>query len=160
MGNDLGRQHARRGFELARPAIVAVLAAGVSVRKDLAVVITGTDLVNPPVLGRLFEERCYLVTEIGNLANSSYPNRDIALRKAEMSARTGLPTAGLAPHYLLSGDTVYWGSAVLDGIVVACAGLEEHHDEMFSYWIAASVQAEARKWFAGLSSGQSETSFV
>jgi hypothetical protein len=45
---------------------------------------------------------------------------------------------------------VYHGSAVLDGIVVACAGDEAHYDEMYSYWIAASVQAEAKAVFAGL----------
>lgn len=148
MDTALGRQHAERGFAIVRPAIEATLAAGLSPRRDMAVVIAATDMANTPLAGAAFKERCYLVAEIGDLTNSSYPNLDIALRKAELSARTGRPTANLAPHYLLEGDTVFWGSAVLDGIVVACAGLEEHHDEMFSYWIAASVQSAAREWFA------------
>lgn len=42
------------------------------------------------------------------------------------------------------------GSIVLNGIVVARAGLVSRHDEMFAYWLATAIQVEARK---GLGSG-------
>jgi len=160
MTHSLLQTHAERAFEIVRPAIVATMSSGVTRRQDLAVVITALPALNPRSQNTGFAETCLLVTEIGNLANSSYPNREIALKKAEQTVRTGRPTAGLAPHYLLTGDTVFSGSAELDGIVVACAGLDEYHDEMFSYWIAATVIAVARQWFEEQRSSRPDESFV
>ena len=159
MPASLLHDHAVRGFELVRPAIVETMARSMR-RQDLAVVITAIPALNPVPAGIGFEQSCLLVAEIGNLANSSYPNREIALKKAERSARTGQPTASLAPHALQAADTVFWGSAVLHGIVVACAGLDEYHDEMFSYWIAAAVQAAARQWFEQQRNEHPDASFV
>ncbi|WP_375451680.1 hypothetical protein [uncultured Devosia sp.] len=154
------RLHAERAFDIVRPAIVATMASGVTGRQDLAVVITAIPAINPVPDGMSFEDGCLLVAEIGNLANSSYPNRQIALKKAERSMRTGQPTAHLSPSSLLPGDSVFWGSAVLDGIVVACAGLDEYHDEMFSYWIAATVNAVAKQWFEEQRHSRPDDSFV
>jgi hypothetical protein len=135
-----------RALATIRPAIEATLRDDVTDRRALALVVTTTDAIRP--WGRDaamdFESGCLLVTSIGDLSASPYPNMEIALKKAEMSARTGLATAQMPPQHLRSGDTIYWGSAVLNGIVVACAGLEPRHDEMFSYWLAATIQAEAR----------------
>jgi hypothetical protein len=136
----------KRAFEIVRPAIEVTLRDDVTDRPAIAIVVAATDGIQPPqAQGGDFKSRCLLVTAIGDLSQSAYPNLDIALKKAEMSARTGLPTAGLPPQHFHAGDTFYWGSAVLDGIVVACAGLASRHDEMFAYWIAATVQAEARE---------------
>ncbi len=138
-----------KAFELTRPCIELVMNSGVTDGKELAVVVAATrDIMQVKNNGETpdlvaFEKACYLVTSIGDVAKSSYPLAKIALSKAELSHRTGLPTAKLLPQHLLDGDTVYWGSAVLDGIVVGCSGLDPHHDEMFAYWIAAAIQAEA-----------------
>lgn len=136
-------------FALSRPAIATLLRDAMPGRSGVAVVVAATPAVDPAFnsTGEAFRRACYLVDVVGNLESSPYPNIEIALAKAELSARTGRPTAGLPPHYLRAGDTPYWGSAVLDGIVVACAGLEPRHDEMIAHWIAAAVQAEARRAF-------------
>ncbi len=162
MSHTLDAEMVARAYEIVRPAIVTVLQNKVAARADLAIVVTAIEAIQPwsDVEGERFEDRCYLVTSIGDLANSSYPNLEIALSKAKISARTGLPTAGLAPQYRRRGDTLFWGSAVMDGIVVACAGLEEHYDEMFSYWTAAAVQAVAKRAFGVFVASQPDASFL
>lgn len=142
----LNRDLVEHAFESIRPAVSLLLRDAMPDRVGVAVVVAATEAINPKFrsTGGTFRRACYLVSAIGDIAASPYPNIEIALSKAELSARTGRPTASLPPHYLRPGDTVYWGSAVLDGIVVACAGLEPRHDEMIAYWVAAAVQAECR----------------
>lgn len=119
-------------------------------RAGLAIVVAPARELQPAGYSGSFRDLCYLVTQIGDLDRSPYPNAEIALSKAAIAARTGLPTAGLPPQYLLPGNTPCWGSVVLNGIVVACAGLESRHDEMFAYWLAAAIQGEARKALADI----------
>lgn len=147
-------------FGMVRPAIEATMAAQMPDRAGVAIVVAASRDIVPFESGTSFLDRCYLVTEIGELDRSPYPNPAIALKKAELSARTGMPSASLPPHYLVAGDTVFWGSAVLGGIVVACAGLQPRHDEMFAYWIAAAVQAEARKALDTVLDANPDASFL
>lgn len=44
--------------------------------------------------------------------------------------------------------------------MVACAGLEPRDDEMFSYWIAAAVKAEASRARAGYLADGSDADFL
>ncbi|HWU64171.1 MAG TPA: hypothetical protein VN112_19305 [Ensifer sp.] len=151
-----------RAFAVIRPAVEATLRAEVTDRRALALVVTTTDALRRGAADDAtdFQSGCLLVTSIGDLSRSPYPNLEIALKKAEMSARTGLPTAQMPAHYLRSGDTIFWGSAVLNGIVVACAGLEPRHDEMFSHWFAATIQAEARLEFERRIGASPDSSFL
>ncbi len=145
-----------RAFDLVRPCIELTMRSGITSGEDLAVVVTATNDINPwtpEADGKSFEDSCYLVASIGKLERHTYPIAKIALRKAEQSVRTGLPTSKLAPQYLLGDDTLYWGSVVVDGIVVACSGLKPYHDEMFAYWIATAIQAEAKSRYEELLAG-------
>lgn len=139
-----------RTFELVRPMLAEAMARLAPDRAGVAIVVAPARELVPAGHDGDFRELCYLVTSIGDLSGSPYPNAEIALSKAQISSRTGRPTADLAPQYLQAGDTPYWGSAVVNGVVVACAGLEPRHDEMLAYWLAAAIQAEARKAFAEL----------
>ena len=115
-------------------------------RQHLAVVVTATETINPRDPEKSFKDSCYFVTGFGNKNDWEHDYEKIALSKASKSARTGRGSAELPPHYLLDGDTVYWGSVVLDDIVVACSGVEPYYDEMFSMWIAAAIKAEAKRY--------------
>jgi len=126
-----------------RPALETMLREAFAGRAGFAVVVTSFEEFERRTVSDPFRESCLLVTSIGDLAASPYPNLEIALSKAEISARTRLPTSQLPPHHYRHGDTVYSGSAIVEGIVVACAGLEPRDDEMISYWIAAAVRSEA-----------------
>jgi hypothetical protein len=161
MGGVLNAELVARAFAVARPAIEATMATVAASRRSLTVVVTAVEPINPRSDGpHGFRDACYLIETIGDASLSPYPNLEIALKKAELSARAGLPTSRLPPQYLRAGDTVYWGSAVLDGIVAACAGMEAHHDEMFAYWIAATVQAVAKEAFVDYLAKKPGASFL
>lgn len=139
----VNRQLAGRAFARVLPALELMLREAFAGRAGFAVVITALDDLAPRQGDKSFLDNCLLVTSVGDLAASPFPNLEIALSKAEISVRTRLPTSRLPPHYRRGGDTVYSGSAIVEGIVVACAGLEPRDDEMISQWIAAAVKSEA-----------------
>ncbi len=140
----------QEAYELVRPMIEATLKSHCK-RQHLAVVVTVTDFITQRDITKSFKESCFFTANIGYDADWEYEYDVIALSKAEKSARTGKGTAELPPHYLIDGDVVYWGSVVLDDIVVACSGVEPFYDEMFSMWIAAAIKALAKKRFAEFS---------
>jgi len=151
-----------RALDRVRPALDIMLETALPGRSGFAIVVTAVDTINPWRAGggTSFRDGCYLVTSVGDIEKSSYPNLDIAVKKAEISARSHLSSAVLSPHYLRGGDTVYHGSAVVEGIVVACAGLEPRDDEMLSYWIAAAVKSEASRAFAQYLAENKDANFL
>lgn len=50
----------------------------------------------------------------------------------------------LRPHLLERGDTVLWGSIVLDGVVVAASGADPWFDEAFAGSVAMCLRALAK----------------
>lgn len=73
-----------------------------------------------------------------------------ARAKAQLSWRTGRAShsvLALSPHLLRADDVTVWGSAVVDGIVVAVSGANPWFDEAFAGAIAhlfkACVQAQS-----------------
>jgi hypothetical protein len=157
----LSQSLAERAFSFVRPAIEAVFDTGATGRSHLAVVVTGIDAITGwrSDHGVPFSDVCYLVTTLGDLSTSPWPNREIALKKAELSARYGLPGAQIPSGYLRKGDSIFSGSAVLGGVVAACAGLDPRHDEMFSWWIASAVHAEVQLDFAAYAAAHPQASF-
>ena len=139
-------------FEMVRPHIAATLKSHAK-REHLAVVVTATDVINPSSPNMTAKVDMFLIAHFGDKSAWEHDYEHIAISKAEKSMRTGKNTAELAPHYLLGRDTLFWGSVVLDDIVVACSGVESYYDEMFSMWIAAAVKALAKKRFAELPAG-------
>lgn len=144
----LRRELVAEAFEVVRPLIDQVLRSDVTNRSCLAVVVTGRPYLNPSPEGQSFQDGCYLIAELGDLDELESRFRRMALSKAEVSARTGLATSEVPPHVLLEGDTTSWGSVVLDGLVVACCGVQSYNDEMFSMWIAAAIKAKAKEAFS------------
>ena len=140
----------QEAYEMVYPLIEATLANRAK-RQHLAIVVTATSAILETDTNKSFQENCLFTASIGEEKKWEYEYDVIALSKAEKSARTGKGSAELAPHYLIDGDTIYWGSVVLDDIVVACSGVEPYYDELFSMWIASAIKALAKKRFAELS---------
>lgn len=137
-----------RAFDQVKPYIEATLNSGLTKRQHLAVVVSVTKAIDRQThLKEFGEDDCYLVTGFGEKSAWKYDYAKIALSKAEKSVRTGKASGDLSPHYLREGDTIYWGSVVLDDIVVACSGVQPYYDEMFAMWIAAAIKAEAKRAF-------------
>ncbi len=79
----------------------------------------------------------------GDPEHWKYEFQKIARSKAEISWRTGLSTRVIqltAPHLLIEGDTIYYGSVVIDGIVVAVSGFKQEIDELFAGMIALACK--------------------
>jgi len=74
-----------------------------------------------------------------------------ARAKAEISWRTGQDghlIQQLRPHLLAAGDTLVWGSVVLDGIVVSASGANPWYDEAFAGAVAMCLRAMAKESMA------------
>jgi hypothetical protein len=69
-----------------------------------------------------------------------------AQAKARLSWRTGLSSREVVltkPHLLLPGNTHFWGSAIVGGIITACSGVESYWDEAFAGMTSAALCGEA-----------------
>ena len=146
MDNDIiNPELVKTAIQKVRPAIEEFMAHNCK-RQELAIVVTGTQAFFPDRKLTTgdddFIDTC-IREEIRNSKKWEHPFDVIALSKAQISARTGKGTAELPPHYRFAGETVWWGSVVLDDIVVACSGVEPWYDTMFSGWIAATIKALA-----------------
>jgi len=81
---------------------------------------------------------------IGDRAQWDADYAGFARAKAKLSWRHGMDTHTLQtvrPHLLEAGDTVLWGSAVLDGIVVGVSGAYAWYDEAIAACVAACLRA-------------------
>ncbi|MFH0905677.1 MAG: hypothetical protein V1826_03100 [bacterium] len=77
---------------------------------------------------------------IGDQSKWTYNYKEIARRKAKMTYEHKLPGQVIVeqmPYLLERDDTKYWGSAYLNGIVVAVSGLDQHFDQMMAEIIAS-----------------------
>lgn len=106
------RDLVRQALAAIRPPMVLFFWDSMPDRAGVALVLAATAAVDPAfaATGEAFSHACFLETVVGNIDVSPCPNREIALSKAELSARTGRPTASLPPHCLRNGDVIFWGS--------------------------------------------------
>lgn len=147
------RELAQQAFDMLKPQIEDMLQKYAS-KTHMSVVISAVEAINPNDPQKSFKDNCILVTGFGDTNEWELDYEHIALSKAEKSVRTGLNSAIVEPQYFYEGDTPYWGSFVLDGIVVGCSGVEGFYDEMFATWIAATIKAMCKKRVAELPKGQ------
>lgn len=78
---------------------------------------------------------------------------DIAMAKAYVSYRTGLPSSRVQqeyPYLYEEGDTKWGGSTVAPGgLIVAFSGVQAVYDEMISEWMASAIRALCRYSMTG-----------
>ena len=144
----LTKEVVEKAVDILRPCIKEFLRSHTK-RQHLAIVVTAVEAINPPDPLRVsFKERCYLVDAIGDSDERLDTYTTVALSKAEMSVRTGKGTHELQPQYRRTGDTLYSGSVVTNGIVVACSGVQGYFDEAIAGMIAAMIQGLCKHKFA------------
>jgi fructose-1,6-bisphosphatase/inositol monophosphatase family enzyme len=110
-------------------------------RKGLAVIIGDTN-------GRIRMDDDNIVRGDGVLAGFFVGESDrrdffheVASSKFAISHETGLSTSQVPLHRRRFGDTRYYGSVVLENVIVAGSGFQAYYDEMVSYTIAARILA-------------------
>jgi hypothetical protein len=132
-------------IDMVLPVIELCQQNGVFKRKDLHIVVSVPG-IPPGSLSReewmkkgiLFEH------SIGDSSMWEYPYDAIARSKCYLSWCHGMPTQILqtrAPWCLDEGDTIYYGSAVSDGLVVAVSGVQPYYDQMISEMVLSACRA-------------------
>lgn len=85
---------------------------------------------------------------VGDPKEWMHPYDDIATLKADLSARTGLPTRLLHTpeyrHLLRPTDVRYWGSVIEEGLVVACSGVQPDFDEHYAETILGNIKRQVQ----------------
>jgi len=73
-----------------------------------------------------------------------YPYDEHATGKEAISKRTGKASRTVQemyPELLQPGDTIYYGNAMSETIIVSFSGVEAYFDEMFCKWVLATCLA-------------------
>lgn len=94
-----------------------------------------------------FEEAILYEHSVGDRAKWDADYAGFARAKARVAWRTGMDShlvQELRPYLLEPGDTVLWGSAIVDGITVAVSGANPWYDEAFAGTVAMCLRAVAK----------------
>lgn len=101
--------------------------------------------------------------QIGDPAEWEWPYEAYACGKARVTWRTGLSSRDVLmtkPHLMEAGDPRYWGSAIIDGVIVGVSGVQPHFDEMFARMTAAAICAEATHYAKLLAQSDNPPDFL
>jgi hypothetical protein len=94
-----------------------------------------------------FEEAILYEHAVGDRSKWDADYAGFARAKARVAWRTGMDShlvQELRPYLLEAGDTVLWGSAIVDGITVAVSGANPWYDEAFAGTVAMCLRAVAK----------------
>ena len=94
-----------------------------------------------------FEEAILYEYAVGDRSKWDADYAGFARAKARVAWRTGMDShlvQELRPYLLAPGDTVLWGSAIVDGITVAVSGANPWYDEAFAGTVAMCLRAIAK----------------
>lgn len=94
-----------------------------------------------------FEEAILYEHSVGEREKWDADYAGFAHAKARVAWRNGMDShlvQELRPYLLGAGDTVLWGSIVLDGIVVSASGANAWYDEAFAGTVAMCLRAIAK----------------
>jgi hypothetical protein len=94
-----------------------------------------------------FEDAILYEYSVGDQSKWDADYAGFARAKARVAWRNGMDShlvQELRPHLLADGDTVLWGSVVVDGIVVSASGANPWYDEAFAGTVAMCLRAIAK----------------
>ncbi|OWW19773.1 hypothetical protein [Noviherbaspirillum denitrificans] len=94
-----------------------------------------------------FEEAILYEYSVGDRSKWDADYAGFARAKARVAWRTGMDShlvQELRPWLLEPGDTVLWGTAVVDGITVGVSGANPWYDEAFAGTVAMCLRAVAK----------------
>ncbi len=142
----LDERAAREAIELALPSIEKALQReGVSGERVLHIVV-----MDPTVRpgDAPFEDAILCEHTVGDPQKWQADYRSFARAKAALAWRAGVDThllQELRPHLLEEGDSLLWGSACRDGLVVGASGAHPWFDEAFATIVAGFLLAIAHE---------------
>lgn len=135
MSRLLTNEYASSAVSSLYPAIYSFL-ANQAKREALAVVIL--DPASPKEPSVLYQY------SFGDPNSWERDYMKLALGKAEVCLREKCDSGTVVterPFCLQEGDPPFMGGVYVQGLVVACSGVEGYFDQMFARWIAAALRA-------------------
>lgn len=142
----IDRATAERAVELSMPMIHAAMENRIAGESGFLYVV----IMKPgssPLTSSFEESILYENNVFGDRQKWDADYGEFARAKARIAWRTGMDSHRVQefyPHLLGKGDTVLWGSVVLDGIVVSASGADPWFDEAFSGAVAMCLRALAK----------------
>lgn len=94
-----------------------------------------------------FEDAILYEYSVGDRSKWDADYAGFARAKARVAWRTGMDShlvQELRPYLLAPGDTVLWGTAIVDGITVGVSGANPWYDEAFAGTVAMCLRAVAK----------------
>jgi hypothetical protein len=135
MSSYLHRSVANNAIAMVRPSIEMTMKSGIAKR------FAGHLRISALKDG---EWRLVAYHDFGDRETWEHPYEEIAIAKETISKRTGKTSREVQtmhPELLVQGDTVYYGNAMTETIIVSFSGDEPYFDEMFSVWTLAAYLA-------------------
>jgi hypothetical protein len=154
----LDRSSAEKAVQLSLPMITAAMDSRVAGESGFLYIVIMKPGCGP--LASSFEDAILYEYAVGDQTKWDADYRAFARAKAKISWKTGLDghlVQELKPHLLAEGDTVLWGSIVLDGIVVGVSGADPWYDEAFAGTVAMCLRAFAK---VGIATARSKHLFL
>jgi hypothetical protein len=146
----IDRAACERAVQLAMPMIDAAMGSRVAGESGFLYVVIMNPCSNPATSSFeqaiLFEQAVF-----GDKEKWDADYGEFARAKAKVAWKTGMDghiVQEIKPHLLGAGDTVLWGSVVVDGITVAVSGADAWFDEAFAGTIAVCLRALAKQGIA------------
>lgn len=136
MKSILTREIADQAIGLIGPFIMNAMAIGMVKQKDLHIIILDPASLTEP---KILTSKSY-----GDPEKWEYPYSQIALSKANICFKNKCSTADMLvkkPFAYCSGDAPFVGGVYMDGLIVACSGVEGYFDQMFAEMIASVCKA-------------------
>ncbi len=147
----IDRATAEKAVQLSLPMINAAMESRVAGESGFLYIVIMKPGFTPA--SSSFEEAILYEHAVGDTAKWDADYGKFARAKARVAWKTGLDghvVQELKPHLLEQGDTVLWGSIVLDDIVVGVSGADPWYDEAFAGTVAMCLRAMAKAGMAAV----------
>lgn len=154
----IDRRAAEKAIGLAMPMIEAAMRLKEVGESGFLYIVVMNPLLTPDRCS--FEEAILHEHAVGDREKWDADYGAFARAKARVAWNTGMDghlVQELRPHMLRAGDTVLWGSVVVDGIVVAVSGANAWYDEAFAGTVAMCLRALAK---AGIAEARGKALFL
>ncbi|WP_420477314.1 hypothetical protein [Noviherbaspirillum sp. ST9] len=141
----IDRHAAEKAVGLALPMIHEAMKWKEVGESGFLYIVVMDPLRSPP--NASFEEAILYEYAVGDRTKWDADYAGFARAKARVAWRTGMDShlvQELRPYLLEPGDTVLWGSAIVDGITVAVSGANPWYDEAFAGTVAMCLRAVAK----------------
>jgi hypothetical protein len=141
----IDRQAAEKAVSMALPLITEAMKRREVGESGFLYLVVMDPVLTPA--NSSFEEAILYEYSVGDRQKWDADYAGFARAKAKVAWKTGMDShlvQELRPQLLSDGDTVLWGSVVLDGIVVSASGAHPWYDEAFAGTVAACLRSIAK----------------